>query len=336
MELIKQGISINQTVLHNRLVMPPMETRKATDDGKITNAILQYYDERSRGGAIALVITEHTNVAPEGKAAQGQLSISSDDCVSGLALLVAQLHSNGSKVFAQLAHAGSSAPTEVVGADNVVAPSAVENPGMTGKKGIIPRTLTLEEIARVREYFVAAALRAKAAGFDGVEVHAAHGYLLNQFYSPITNKRTDAYTGATLEGRLRLHVEILKAIRSAVGNDFAVGIRFSAADYGFEGGAKLDELAAAAKILEATGIDFIDVSGGLNAALRKGHREPGYFSDAAVIVRQNVSIPVILAGGVKTLDEAEQLLQDGKADLIGVGRPLFAHADWARKAMGMA
>ncbi len=330
---MKEPIKIGQVEIHNRLVMPPMETRKASNEGYVTDKILSYYDERTQGGAIGLLVTEHTYVAPEGKAAKGQLGIYSDACVPGLKTLVELIHKNGSKVVAQLAHAGASAPAELVGAENVISASDIESPAATAKKGNAPKAMTIEDIDRVKKCFVQAALRAQEAGYDGIEIHGAHGYLLNSFYSPINNKRTDAYTGSTLEGRLRLHTEILTEIRQVVRPDFIVGIRFGAVDYGMEGGSGFDELAEATRILAATGIDLMDVSGGLNGATHGLDRNPGYFADASVIVKQNCDIPVILTGGIKDINDAETFLQEGKADMIGVGRAIYAKASWAQEAM---
>ena len=143
--------------------------------------------------------------------------------------------------------------------------------------------------------FVSAALRAKTAGFDGVEIHSAHRYLLNQFYSPLTNKRTDEYSGNTLEGRLRLHLEIIQAIAEAVGKDYPLAIRLGACDY-MDGGTTLEDSIRDAKYLEAAGIDLLDISGGLCGTARPGHPEPGYFSELSQGIKENVSIPVMVTG----------------------------------------
>ena len=179
--------------LHNRLIMPPMATSKAEKDGKITQEILNYYDEKSRGGYVSLFIIEHSFITQAGKADPGQLSVASDDMIEGLKELADVIHKNGSKAILQINHAGSAADSEVTGLETVSS-SDVVHPRL----GNISRELTQEEIKEIVDQFKQAAIRAKKAGFDGVEIHSAHGYLLNQFFSPITNKRTDEYGGDTL------------------------------------------------------------------------------------------------------------------------------------------
>ena len=204
MNRLKQEITVNHVKIKNRLVLPPMATSKA-NDGAVSDAILSYYDEKSKGGYIGLVITEHSYVNRQGMAHAGQMSISRDHDIEGLKQLVNTIHRNGSKVIAQINHAGSSAREEVTGFPPISA-SAVLNNGATGKSGILPNAMTQEDIDEVIASFVLSAKRAKNAGFDGVQLHSAHGYLLNQFYSPLINHRTDAYAGKTIEGRLRLQI----------------------------------------------------------------------------------------------------------------------------------
>ena len=191
--------------------------------------------------------------------------------------------------------------------------------------------MTQAEIDQVVSDFAQAARRVKEAGYDGVEIHSAHGYLLNQFYSPLSNKRDDAYTGSTLEGRMRLHGEVIAAVREEVGPDFVVALRLGACDYQ-EGGSTVDDAVAAAKILELAGIDLLDISGGLCGYRGSGSKEPGYFGVESKAIREAVSIPVILTGGVRDGRATERLLKEGKADLIGVGRSVLKDSLWAKKA----
>ena len=192
--------------------------------------------------------------------------------------------------------------------------------------------MTVEDIEHVKESFVSAALRAQAAGFDGVEIHSAHGYMLNQFYSPLTNHRTDAYNGQTLEGRTRLHAEILRVVREAVGDDYPVAIRFGACDY-MEGGSRIEEIPEASRIFEEAGADMLDISGGLGGFTVKGRTQPGWFAELSIPARNSVQIPVLLTGGIITADDAEQLLRENVADLIGVGRAMLKDAYWSVKAV---
>src|SRR3712207_2321852 len=207
MSMVKSPIIINQMQLKNRLVMPPMATSKS-DNGRVSQALLDYYQEKSAGGYLGLIITEHSYVTIAGKASAGQVSIADDSDVAGLKKLVAVVHGNDSKIIAQISHAGSATNSEITGKE-VLSASAVINTGMTSRNTEVPTAMSKAQIAEVIEAFAAAARRAKEAGYDGVEIHSAHGYLLNQFYSPLTNHRKDEY-GGTLENRLRIHKEIIQ------------------------------------------------------------------------------------------------------------------------------
>jgi 2,4-dienoyl-CoA reductase-like NADH-dependent reductase (Old Yellow Enzyme family) len=191
--------------------------------------------------------------------------------------------------------------------------------------------MTLDEIAVIPALFAAAARRAKAAGFDGVEVHSAHGYLLNQFFSPLTNRRTDAY-GGDVYGRIKLHLEVIAAVRDSVGAEYPVLLRLGAADY-LEGGSRVEDSVIAAVAFEKAGVDMIDVTGGLSGYVRPGHSEAGYFAELSEPIRNAVTMPVILTGGVTEPEQAEELLAAGVADLIGVGRAILKDSGWAVRAM---
>ncbi len=190
--------------------------------------------------------------------------------------------------------------------------------------------MTAEQIRETVSWFAQAALRAKKAGYDGVEIHSAHGYLLNQFYSPLTNFRTDEYGCQSIENRTRFHAEVIAAVREAVGEDYPVAIRLGGCDYA-EGGSTMEDCVAACRIFEACGVDLIDLTGGLFGYVRPDCTEPGYFKDMTVAVKKAVQIPVLLTGGVTTAAEAEALLEADCADLIGVGRAIYSNAHWAEK-----
>jgi NADPH2 dehydrogenase len=313
--------------LKNRLVMPPMATSKANADGSMSDALSDYYDDKSRGGAIGLVITEHSYIARQGMNRLGQPSVADDGTIEGWSRLAAVFHGNGSKAVMQINHAGGASSAAVTGAEVV---SASNIPSTIGA-GETPRPLTREEITAIVGQFASAARRVKEAGFDGVEIHGAHGYLLNQFYSPLTNKRTDEYGGDVL-GRIRMHLEVIAAVRAAVGAEFPVLLRLGARDY-MEGGTSIQDSRVAAVELERAGVDMLDITGGLSAYMRPGHDEPGWFAELSEAVKGVVSIPVILTGGVTEPEQAERLLADGKADLIGVGRAILKDSDWARRAV---
>lgn len=323
---IKEKQHINELVLPNRLIMPPMHTGK-TVNGQVTAELCEYYRQRAGKGAIGLIITEFAYISSQGKATPTQLSISDDGDIEMLSALVKAIQEEGSKTFAQMNHAGIATISKITG-EEVVGPSAVYNPKR--KNEVLPRALEKEEILAIEEQFVSAAMRAKAAGYDGVEIHSAHGYLLNQFYSPLTNKRTDEYGADTLENRTRFHVEVIQKVRHAVGNSYPVAIRFGGCDY-MDGGSTPEDCVAACQLFEKAGIDMIDLSGGMCGFQRPGHSEPGYFKDMSSAVKQKTTVPILLTGGITTAEQAEELLSNQMADLIGIGRALLTDEAWFEK-----
>ncbi|MFL0247672.1 NADH:flavin oxidoreductase [Candidatus Clostridium stratigraminis] len=327
MKNLLKPLELNKLTLKNRLVMPPMATSKSEEDGKVSQAILDYYDEKSRGGFIGLIIIEHSFISQDGKASAGQLSIADDSDIEKLKELAKLIQSNGSKAVMQINHAGSAAKREVTGCE-IVAPSAIMNP----RQGSMPKELTKKEISDIVNLFKEAARRVKVAGFDAVEIHSAHGYLLDQFFSPLTNKRTDEY-GGDVKGRIRIHLEVIKAVQEEVGSNFPILLRLGASDYA-EGGATIEDSKLAAVEFENAGIDILDISGGFCGYIVPGASEQGYFSPLTKAIKEVVSIPVILTGGITEAPAVESLLSEGKADLIGVGRSILKDPKWAEKAVG--
>lgn len=327
MSILHSPCKVGKVKVRNRLVMPPMATSKATKEGFVTKEVCEYYDEKTRDGAIGLVITEHSFVSVEGKASEGQLSIACDDDIAGLKELTSIIHNHHTSVIAQLNHAGGKAKTSITG-EKVFGASAVPLP----KTNVIPKEMNISDLQKVIQDFTNAADRAKKAGFDGIELHSAHGYLLNQFYSPLTNKRTDEYSGQTLCGRLKLHIEMIRSIRSVVGADYPIALRLGACDY-MEGGSTIEDGIEAANMLEEAGIDLLDISGGFCGYMRPDTQEQGYFSEITKAIKETVNIPVVLTGGIIDVHVAEQLLKEGKADFIGVGRAILKDSSWAKTAM---
>ena len=325
--MLKEPVQIKNVTLKNRLVMPPMATYKTAGDGKVTQDILDYYAARAAGGNIGLIITEHGYICRQGKAGEKQISFAADADPESLKKLVDVIHQNGSKAISQLNHAGSAASEAVTGEKPVSASRVILPVTPPMGDGSVPEELTEAQIAEIVQAFADAAVRAKDAGYDGVEIHSAHSYLLNQFYSPLTNQRTDAY-GGSLDNRLRIHREVIAAVRSAVGPDYLVALRLGGCDY-MEGGSTIEDSVYAAKVFEEAGVDLIDLSGGMCRFTRPGHEEAGYFKDMSLAVKAAVNVPVILTGGVKSADQAEALLAEGAADLIGVGRELLKNPKWA-------
>lgn len=305
--MLNEPLRIKNITLSNRIVMPPM-ARELGDDGKASDALIEYYAKRAEG--TGLIIVEHEYVSPEGIASPKQLSMADDSVIDGFSKLTDAIHSKGCFAIAQLNHAG--------------------NESISPDKFNLNR-MTIDEIEYVKEAFVKASLRTMKAGFDGVEIHAAHGYFLNQFYSPFTNKRTDEY-GGSLENRMRLANEIISAVRKAVGEDYAIAIRFGAYDY-LKGGSKMEDIPIAVKSFVESGADLIDISGGLCRYVNPNSKEPGYFKELSKTAKDSCEVPVILTGGVKKAKDAEKLLNEGYCDLIGIGRAMLMDAEWSKKAL---
>lgn len=330
MAKIREPITIRNMELRSRLVMPPMATSKTGENGEIPQELIDYYDAKTANGVQGLVITEHAYVSPEGKAHKGQLSIASDEEIEELSGIVNAIHRNGAKAMAQISHAGIRADAGLTGIP-AAGPSAVVFPGPKKYDGL-PREMSREEIQKVVQAFADAARRAVKAGYDAVEIHSAHGYLLDQFYSPLTNHRTDEY-GGSLENRIRIHREIIAAVREAVGPAVPVALRLGALDH-MEGGVRLEDAVRAAVIFEKDGVDLLDISGGLGGYVFPGCAgTEGYFLPETRAVREAVSIPVIGTGGIRSIASAERFLENGDADLIGIGRAILKDAGWLKEEM---
>lgn len=320
--MVVDTLKVKNQVLKGRIVMPPMATEKS-DHGMVTPAMGEYYADRAKNPEVGIIITEHSYVAKQGQASPGQVSIASDDTVSGLKNMTAAIHAASDKVmiFAQINHAGGNTNSEITGIEGPSVSASAEE----FRRGS-SRPLTIEEIHRIEDQFADAARRAKEAGFDGVQIHSAHGYLLNQFYSPLVNHRTDEYGSQNMENRLRFHLETIEKVRKAVGEDYPISVRLGGCDY-MDGGSTIEDSVEAAKIFEKAGVDLLDISGGMCSYTRKDVTESGWFKDMTTEIVKNITIPVILTGGITTRAEAEALIEEGAADLIGIGRALLKDAE---------
>jgi len=312
MKYLSKPFNNGKINLKNRLIMPPMATAKSETNGRITQDLIDYYNEKSKGGYISLIIIEHSYISEDGKASKNQISIAEDSVIDDLRKLSDVIHKNGSKTVMQINHAGS---------------RALEVGNSIHRGPIIDK----DEIKEIIYNFRKAAIRVKEAGFDGVEIHSAHNYLLNQFLSPITNKRDDKY-GRNINGRIRIHIEVIKAVREAVGEEFPILIRLGATDDDVEG-LTLEDAVEAAKCLEKAGVDMIDVSGGMCRYMPSNSNEQGYFSTQSEEIKKAVNIPVMLTGGITDPYIADRMLENGKADVIGVGRAILYDSLWAKRAM---
>ncbi|MBE0447070.1 MAG: NADH:flavin oxidoreductase [Actinobacteria bacterium] len=314
-------IEINGIRLKNRIVMPPMEINKGTPEGDVTQEIIDHYTQRARGG-VGFIIVEHTYVLPNGRLSPRQLGLYTDRQIEGFRRLVDSIHAEGVPCAIQLDHAGSRTTAELIGEQPV---SASDMPYPTG--GEIPRALSKDEIISIIDAFAKAAIRAKEAGFDGVEIHGAHGFLLNQFASPLTNSRNDEY-GIDLAGRMRFPVEVIQAVRESVGSDYLLLYRLGADDM-IDRGITIDEGVEMAKLIVNAGVKAVDVSGGLGGS-RPADMKPGHFVPQAARVKQAVGVPVIAVGLITTGELADDIIRDGEADLVAVGRALLKNPTWPK------
>ena len=323
--LLRPG-RIGSTDLRNRFVFAPIDTNLGQTDGTVSERLLRHYERRAAGG-VGLVITEICVVNPGG-AAPHQLRIDDERHVPGLTDLARRIHARGSSCFLQLGHLGGEISSRLTG-QQAVAPSAVPSTF----SGEVPRALDHAGIAETIAQFSSAASRARAAGCDGVEIHAGHGYLIDQFLSPVTNKRTDEY-GGSAGGRYRFLGELMHALRAATGNDFSIIVRISAEEK-IPGGLVIQDSVAIARRLEQDGADAIHVSAGSYASL-EWTMPPMAFPKGVLVpyaaaIRAEVGVPVIAVGRLGDADLAEDVLAQGKADFIALGRPLLADPDLPNK-----
>jgi 2,4-dienoyl-CoA reductase-like NADH-dependent reductase (Old Yellow Enzyme family) len=328
MTYLNKKYANNRLTIKNRIVMPPMATSKSDATGLMNHQILTYYKEITASKKIGLVITEHCYISKKGKAHEGQLSIAEDTTIEGWKHLAAIIHEHEALAIAQISHAGSATNATVTG-ESIVAPSPVRHPNR--QVGDIPSALNMETIQQIVELFVQAAVRVEAAGFDGVEIHAAHGYLLNQFYSPLSNKREDAYGGDVL-GRIRILLDIIKSIREKTRPDFLVLVRLGGEDY-TEGGNTIEDAVAAAVALENAGIDLLDISGGFFTQTQWQRNVQGVFKEVTGAIRKHVQLPVILTGGITEPGAAEALIAEGYTDFVGIGKALLRDSNWPVRAL---
>lgn len=322
-------IKIGNLELKNRMIMAPMVANYAYEDGSVSERLRAYHVRRAKGG-VALITVEASYVHPSGKGFQNEVGIYSDRLIPGLRSLVDAVHSHGARISVQLFHAGRQTKSSVTG-QPIVAPSPVADP----TEPEIPRELSKDEIANLVKAFGEAARRAKEAGFDAVEVHGAHGYLLNQFLSPYSNKRTDEY-GGSLENRMRFPLEVVRAVREAVGSDFPIVYRMSA-DEKVPGGLTLDETRIVAQRLEKEGVNAIHVSAGVYTSapwiIQPMALPRGCLADLAQGIKSAVKIPVIAVGRINDPEVAEKILAERKADIVAFGRQLLADPDTPQKIM---
>jgi len=307
-------------------VMPPMWSGQATPDGLITPAIIEYHRRRAAAGC-GLVIVEHAFVHVRGRHTPTQIGVHHDGTIEGLGRLAEAVKREGAAVCLQLAHAGSRGSSRVLGM-RPLGPSEVRHP--YEPEGDVPEAVPASMLPEIVRAFGDAAGRARAAGFQMIEIHAAHGFLLSQFLSPLTNHRTDDY-GGPLENRYRLHLEVLAEVLARVGTECAVSVRLAAHD-DTPGGLELQDACDTARRLAECGAAMIDVSGGLQGSRGAG-KSTAYFVSHAQAIKAAVPVPVMVAGGLGDPDLANRVVREGWADLVGVGRAMLSDPEWAAKAI---
>lgn len=326
---LNKPITINGVEFKNRIIMPPMGTGMASINGEVTSQLINYYKKRASGGAGGIVVELACVDSPVGKASLTQLRIDRPEYIGGLKELSENIQAHNCRAIIQLHHAGRQTSPGVIG-QKPVAPSPIACRLMKAE----PEELTLDAIKKIRKNFVKSAIFANKAGFDGVELHAAHGYLLSEFLSPYSNKRNDEYGGST-ENRARLVVEIIQDIKNILPN-MLVGVRVNVADF-VPGGLELEEGIIIAKMLEEAGADLLNVSCGIyesgQTSIETTSFAPAWRFDMVSRVKDAVNIPVMGGGVIREPELADQLIADGKTDLVWVGRGMLADPYWTAKAV---
>ncbi len=316
MEKLHSEFVLKDLTLRNRIVMPPMCMYSAGENGEACDWHFNHYETRAIGGA-GLIIVEATGVEPRGRISANDLGIWDDAHIRGLSEIVRRIKKHGAKAGIQLAHAGRKCT--VKNAD-VLAPSPIcFDPSDSSYKE--PRQMSMEDILSVTDSFRKGAARALEAGFDIIEIHGAHGYLINEFLSPVTNRRSDSYGGG-YENRVRFLRDIIKEVRKVWPREKPVSLRISALDY-MEGGNKPEDLASMINMVKNEGIDIIHVSSGGVASSAVLHPFPGYQVPAAETVKQITALPVIAGGLVSNASMAQEIIRNGRADLVFMGRELL-------------
>lgn len=355
MSVLFEPAKIASLELRNRFVRSATVESLCSEDGRVTEAYLKAYERLAKGG-VGLIVPGNFYVSRLGRSYALQTVVDRDEVIKDLARVVSAVQGHGVRIVAQLNHGGRQADPKIIGR-KPLGPSAVRD-----KLSLVkPREMTEEEILSAIEEFAQGARRMKEAGFDGVQIHAAHGYLINQFLSSYTNRRKDRW-GGSLENRMRFLVEVYKQIRAKVGEGYPILVKINAVDYA-KGGVTVEQCVAACRKLEELGIAAIEVSGGIaekglstikgeipmdlllegrrwfeRAGLRLAAKalrraaafEEGYFLPLAAEVKRHVKVPVLAVGGMRTLARMEEVVEKGWADFISLCRPLIRQPNLVR------
>lgn len=324
---------INNMTMRNRMVRSATWEGMCDPDGRPTEKLINYYYNLAKGG-IGLIISGYTFVRPEGKQLPGKMGIYTDDFKDDFIKLTSAVHNANGKVAVQLVHAGGQTDSENAG-QQPLAPSSIQ----VDQFPELPAELTKDDINNIVTAFADGARRAKAYGFDAVQLHSAHGYLINQFLSPLTNRRTDEY-GGNIENRSRFLFEVYRLVRETVGDNYPVLIKLNATD-NLDGGLEIDDAIYIAKKLSEAGIDAIEVSAGTRASsdktparskINKAENE-AYNLDVATQIKKVVNCPVMVVGGFRSYEISEKAITDHGMDYIAMARPLIWEPDLPNRWM---
>lgn len=320
MNLLFKPQKIKNLEIKNRIVLPPMVCFGfAEDNGFVSEKNINHYESIAKGGT-GLVIVEATSVNKDGRLSTDQLGIWSDDYIEGLSKIADVCHKHGSKVFIQLHHAGLKTP-KYINEDTIT--SSDYNEG-----DILARSMTIDEIHSLERDFINASIRAEKAGFDGVEIHGAHSYLMTQFFSTKVNKREDEY-GGSLDNRLRFVKEIVEGIKENVNDDFIVGIRVGCNEDGLKTSINM------AKKLEHIGMDYLHISTGFdNTPIEEKVPEEfpcNWIVYGATKIKKEVTIPIIAVNSIKTVEKASYLIDNNLVDFVAIGRPQLADYNFTKR-----
>ncbi|HWP98318.1 MAG TPA: NADH:flavin oxidoreductase [Syntrophomonadaceae bacterium] len=326
MSKLFETTEINGMALSNRFVRSATWEGLAAQDGEVTPQLIEMMVNLAQGG-VGLIITSHAYVRPEGQAGRWQIAVYHDRFIPGLCHMTAAVHKYESKIILQLAHAGVFTSEKITGQ----LPLAVSEPEEPGN--LQYRTITDQDVQVLVKAYADGARRAKEAGFDGVQIHAAHGYLLSQFLSPALNRRTDQY-GGDIHNRSRVLMQVYQAIRTVVGDDYPIFIKLNCQDF-IKNGLTLEDSIWVGQMLSKEGLDAIEISGGLltskmlspSRPKKPSEEEAPYYLNEARAFKNAVNVPVILVGGIRSFHQSEDLVTTGVADYISMSRPFIKEPD---------
>lgn len=326
MSKLFSSFTLRSVTLRNRVAMSPMCMYSAREDGLATDWHLAHYVARATGG-VGMIVTEATAVEARGRISANDLGLWNDAQIEPLARIIRLCKAQGAAMCVQLAHAGRKAwsPHKGQGATVPVAPSAIP----FDTDWVTPQALSPAEIDEIVSAFQKAAQRALAVGYDAIEIHSAHGYLLHEFLSPLSNHRSDEY-GGSLQNRARMLLRVVDAVRSVVPDSFPVFVRLSCTDW-VEGGLTIDDQVQVARWLKEHGVDMVDCSSGGNAPIVPPVG-PGYQVPFAEKIRHQANIPTMAVGLITQPEMAEEIVRNCRADVVALGRELLRHPHWVLDA----